>query len=138
MAMRQRLSWMVTTTGPAALTRWLIRACPAQEARSRPGDHLCPPPVLAGPSPPAPARSRRARPESSRLQRHWSRYRRIRRKPGKSSHARVPPTAWTAPVRGLSAPWAAGWSLTRLRVGETGCQPLSAAPEWSRCTRWTS
>src|ERR1035441_2135649 len=44
MAVRQRLSWVVTTTGPAALTRWLIRACPAQEARSRP---------RPGPRPPA-------------------------------------------------------------------------------------
>jgi hypothetical protein len=77
--MRQRLSWMVTTTGPAALTRWLIRACPAQEARSRPRLHQHGPPGQAGyqtgkfpsaaPLVPVPAHPL---------------------KPGKSSHARVP------------------------------------------------
>src|SRR6266567_5265380 len=55
MAMRQRLGWMVIATAPAALIRWLIRACPAQEPGSRPASargRACrrsslPPPVLA-------------------------------------------------------------------------------------------
>ena len=42
MAMRQRLGWMVIATAPAALIRWLNRACPAQEPGSRPA-----PPRLA-------------------------------------------------------------------------------------------
>src|ERR1035441_407960 len=122
MAVRQRLSWVVTTTGPAALTRWLIRACPAQEARSRPRPGPRPPAGTPVPEiisallppwralPPAPARSAG---------------------PGRVPDRKVPACSATGPGTGASAENRAshptpGYPYSLDRAGPRRSRPVSS------------
>src|ERR1017187_3227295 len=122
MAVRQRLSWVVTTTGPAALTRWLIRACHAQEARSRPRPGPRPPAGTPVPEiisallpswralPPAPARSAG---------------------PGRVPDRKVPACSATGPGTGASAENRAshptpGYPYSLDRAGPRPSRPVSS------------